>query len=122
LELKTEKIARIRFLYQEIGFRWLNLQTNTKLFEKTGLNYQRFGVGVIANLATESFFYGVRILDMIYMTMRNQEKIGTTSGFGQPLASSGWGVEKDQTIRGGNQVSVGFEDTSNKGLKVDHIE
>jgi hypothetical protein len=59
---------------------------------------------------------------MIHMTVRDQEKIGMTSSFLQPLAGSSWGVEKDQAFRGGDQISIGFEDTSNKGLKVDHIE
>jgi hypothetical protein len=122
LELKTEKVAGVRFLYQEISFCRLNLQSDPELLEKTGLGYQWYGIGMIANLATESFFYRVRILDMIHMTMRDQEKIGTTSSFRQPLAGSSRGVEKDQTVWGRDQVSIGFEDTSNKGLKVDHIE
>jgi hypothetical protein len=92
------------------------------LFEKTGFSDQWRRIGVISDLAIKSFFYRVRIFDMIHMAMRDQEKVGTPSSFLQPLAGSGWGVEKDQAVRGGDQVSVGFEDTSNKGLKVDHIE
>jgi hypothetical protein len=77
---------------------------------------------VITDLATKSFFHHVRIFDMVYMAMRDQEKIGTLSGCLQPFASSSWGIEKDRAIRGGDEVSIGFEDTANKGLKVDHIE
>jgi hypothetical protein len=112
----------MRFFDQEISLRRLDFQSETKLFEKTGFSNQRRGVGVKSDLATKSLFYRVRILDMIHMTMRDQEKIGTTSNFLQPLAGSLRGVEKNQPVRGGDQVSIGFEDTSNKGLKVDHIE
>jgi hypothetical protein len=64
----------------------------------------------------------MRIFDMVYVAMRDQEQIGTVSGCLQPLTGSSWGIEKDPAIRGGDQVSIGFEDTANKGLKVDHIE
>ena len=77
---------------------------------------------MISHFATESFFHRVRILDMIYMAMRDQEKIGAASGFLQPIAGSSRSIEKDQAVRSGNEVSIGFEDTANKGLKVDHIE
>src|SRR5258708_38070867 len=77
---------------------------------------------MISHFATESFFHRVCILDMIYMAMRDQEKIGAASGFLQPFAGSSRSIEKDQAVRGGNEVSIGFEDTANKGLKVDHIE
>jgi hypothetical protein len=57
---------------------------------------------VIADLATKSFFHHVRIFDMVYMAMRDQEKIGTLSGCLQPFAGSSWGIEKDRAIRGGD--------------------
>jgi len=77
---------------------------------------------MISHFATESFFHRVRILDMIYVAMRDQEKIGTMSSLLQPLAGSSWGIEKDHAVGSGEQVCIGFEDTTNKGLKVDHIE
>jgi len=77
---------------------------------------------VISHFATKSFLHRVRIFDMIYMAMRDQEKIWAASGFLQPSADSSRSIEKDHAVRGGNEVSIGFEDTANKGLKVDHIE
>jgi hypothetical protein len=56
------------------------------------------------------------------MAMRDQEKIGAASGFLQPFAGSCRSIKNDHAVGGGNEVSVGFEDTANKGLKVDHIE
>jgi hypothetical protein len=76
---------------------------------------------MVSDLTTETFFYRMRIFDVIDVSMRDQEKLGALPDSFQPLAGPRWSVKENHAFRPGDQVGIGFEDTANKELKLDHI-
>jgi hypothetical protein len=77
---------------------------------------------MVSDLTAKTFLYRMRIFDVIDVSVRDQEELGRPTDSFQPLASPRWGIKQNHAFRPRDQIGIGFEDTTNKELKLDHIE
>jgi len=77
---------------------------------------------VIGNSAPEHSLYLGRVIDMVHVSMRNQQKVEFCSEVTNPFGRSGWGIKQNVASVRQNKISVGVEDTANKRLNLEHSE
>ena len=110
--LLDEKIRMNRFCFQE----------KPEIFEKLRISDEGNSISVIGNLAPESLFHFRSVINMVDVTMSDQQQIESYRHICHPIRRPGRRINKNISARHLNQIGVRIENTPNKRLKVKHSE
>ena len=93
LHLQTDKIARWRFLDQEVGFGSFDFKFKAKITEEFGIGNHRRRFRMTTQGTPKALFDSANILNMINMAVSEQEQLKVDFLAFEPLAGSIGGVE-----------------------------
>jgi len=109
-------------LNQKIRLYRLRFQIKSQFFEKVRIGHERNTIFVKSDLAAECPFDFGCIVEMVDMTVSDQQQIKSYPKIPDPIRGPGWRINQNVSTGRLNQVGVGIENTANKSLKVKHSE
>jgi hypothetical protein len=107
---------------QKIGLYRFSFQEKASLFEKIRIGHERNTVFVKSDLAFACPLDFGRVIEMVRVTVRQQQHIESYAQIPDPIRRPGGSINQYISSRRPDQVSVGVENTANKSLKVEHSE
>jgi len=113
---ESKEIPRRRCFDREIGFDWFDFKLKTEVAKELAIRNHRRGRGVTADRATEASFDFGNILDVIDMSVREQQELEIDVARIDPLASAIRGVEENRTLRRLQKIAVRLENAAAEGL------
>ena len=117
--------AKVNFgclLNQKIRMNRFCFQKKPKIFEKLRVSDKRNSISMICDLAPESSFHFRSVINMVDVTMSDQEQIESYRHITHPIRRAGRRINKKVSPRHLDQIGVRIENTPNKRLKVKHSE
>src|SRR5262245_57812064 len=114
LEICTEKTPTWGFLDQKIRLDWFDFQREPEVPEEIAIGYHRRGERVTSDLAMKLLFDLGNVLDVIDVPVCQQQKFGMDIQGTDPFTRTFRCVEQNQSLRGFEQVAIGFENPAAK--------
>jgi hypothetical protein len=118
LEICAEKISIWRLLNQKIRLRRLDFEWVTKIAKKFPVGNHRRGERVTTNWTTKLTFNPGNILDMIDMSVCQEQKFRLNLKGTHPFASALGRVEQNPSLRRFKQIAIRFENAAAKAFVI----
>jgi hypothetical protein len=119
---QTAKNCLRGFLDEEIGLDRLCFEGKSEIFVKTWVSDHRDTVLVKSDLAFGRALDSGCAIEMIDVSMRDEQQIDSDPQLANPFRDTSWRVDQDISASRLNEVSIRIENTANKSLKVKHCE
>ena len=120
LHFQPEKISRGGFLNEKIRFDWFDFEFESEAAEEFAAGDHRCSQRMTTDFAAKPRFDSRKILDMIDMTVRQEQEFEVDIAGLEPVASASGRVEKNPALRSFKQITIGFENAAAKTL-VNHL-
>jgi len=117
-KIGAEKISVWRFFDQKIRFHGFDLELEPKVAKKFGIGNHRRSELVTADGTSELALNPGNILDVIDMSVRQEQKFEIDIKRTHPFASPLGRIEKNQTLRRVKQIAIRFENAAAKALVI----
>ena len=114
LEFGAEKISVWCFFDQKIWFDWFDFQREPEVAKEIAIRDHGRGKGVTSDLGVKLAFNPRNILDVIDVTVSQQQKFGMDVQRAYPFARTLRCVEQDPSVRRFEQIAIGFKDPTAK--------
>src|SRR6185436_16285689 len=88
LHLQAQKIMRSRFLHKKVGLGWFDFQSEPEFSEKFAVGNHRCGQRVTPDLAAKALLNFRNVLDMIDMSVGEEQKRQTNLARFEPFAGT----------------------------------
>ncbi len=119
---RAAKINLSGLFEQEIGMHGFRFEKEVPIFEEIRVSHQRDTIFVIANLASGGFFDLGGVVEVIGVTVRNDQDVESYSQIADPIRGPGRSIDQHVSSWRLDEVRVRIENTANKSLKVEHSE
>src|SRR5438477_8718009 len=120
LKFHSEKNSSRCFFDKKVWFGGLNFQFKAEASKKLPIRNHRRGQRMATDLAIEAAFDLGDVLDVIDVTMREQEQFQIDTARMDPFAGALRRIEQDPAFGRGNEVAVRFENPAAEPF-VDHL-
>jgi len=117
-EIRAEKISALRFFDQKIRFHRFDLEREPEVTKKFAIGNHRRGERVTPDWTTELALDPGNILDVIDMSMRQQQKFEIDLKRTHPFASALGRVEENPALWRLNQIAIRFKNAAAKALVI----
>jgi hypothetical protein len=109
-------------LNQKIRLHRFRFQKKAKLFEKIRIGDERNALSVKSNLTFEYSFYFRRVIDMVDVTVSEQQQVRPYRQIPDPIRRTRRRIKENVSPRCLYKIGIRIENTPNKRLKVKHSE
>ena len=114
LEVGTEKISVWCFFDEKIWFDWFDFEREPEVAEEVVIRDHGRGKRVTSDLGVKLLFNLGNVLDVIDVTVCQQQKFGMDIKGTHPFARTLGCVEQDPSVRRFEQIAIGFKDPAAK--------
>jgi hypothetical protein len=115
-EFEAEKVPGRHFFDKDIRLSWFDLQLEAKAPKKFAVGNHRSSFGMTANLATKALFNLGNVLDVINMSVGEEQQFEIDPTRINPVASAIGRIEQNPPLGRVNQVTVRLENAAAKGF------
>ena len=118
LEIGAEKISAGCFFDQKIRLHRFDLELEPEVAKKFAIGNHRYGERVTTDWTTKLAFDPGNILDVIDMSVRQEQKFEVDTKRTHPFASALGRVEENPALRRLNQIAIRFKNPAAKALVI----
>ena len=118
LKIGTEKISVRRFFDQKIRFHRFDLELEPKIAKKFAVGNRRRSERMTADWTTELALNPGNVLDVIDVSVRQQQQFEIGIERTHPFASALGRVEEDPALRRLKQIAIRFKNAAAKALVI----
>ena len=118
LEIGTEKISALGFFDQKIRFHRFDLELEAKIAKKFAIGNHRRGERMTPDWTIKPALDPGNILDVIDMSVRQEQEFQIDTKRMRPFASPLGRVEKNPALRRLKQIAIRFKNAAAKALVI----
>jgi hypothetical protein len=119
---RSAKIKLCGLLDQKISLDGFRFEKETPVFKEVRVCHERDTILVIGDQTFGGPLDLGRVIEMVGVTMRQDQQIESYSQVADPLQRAGWSIDQNISSWRLDEVRVRIENTANKSLKVEHSD